>query len=469
MSTLKFKTALDSTQYDKGVENIKSKNTGLGGSLGGVQGMIAKAFAAGAVIAFGRAVANGIGKLVSFGGAMTDMAYQTGVSVETLQGLMLEVRKAGGNSDTLTNSLTRLRDAQGAVVGGDKAMIAAFKELGLSQQEVASMDTETLFRAMSKALTESGNSASAYSAVVDVLGKKNVPRLLEAMNALGSGTGELNQGFGKLTTANAQALDALSDGWSNFWTDMKEGAANAIGEVVRGFSRLVFGRDIGAEGEARAKQQAEIEAKARVAEAEKVKQAEIQKSREATTEKKKDQASLEQKSKQPNDDKKKGEDLPEKGDKFAAIGGRLGVPENAKPKTPGAASGIADMAHGGPDSVAGGTELMRRQAEDELAIRGEAAEKLHRQEMRNAREVTEERIRGVEAVAGRTAKPKDDIGARLADSAKSGDKFSDIGERLSGFESQQLQFTRMQVEIARRAEDYLARIAENTKEGAGLA
>jgi hypothetical protein len=363
MSTLKFKTSLDSTQYEKGVENIKGENTGLGGSLSGVQGMIARAFAVGALIAFGRAVANGIGKLINFGGAMTDLAYQTGVSVETLQGLMTEVRKGGGNSDTFTNSLARLREAQGAVVGGDKAMIAAFKELGLSQEAVAKMDTETLFRAMSKALTESGNSASAYSAVVDVLGKKNVPKLLEAMNALGSGTGELNQGFGKLTTANAQALDALSDGWANFWTDMKEGAANAIGEVVRGFSRLVFGRDIGAEGEARAKKQAEIEGKARIAESEKVKKAELEKNKEVSKEKKKELSGIEKES----------------------------------------------------------------------------------------------------------AKIEEDAAKRFGESTAKGDKFAAIGGRLGGFESQQLQLARQQVEIAKRTEEYLAKIAENTKDGTGLA
>jgi hypothetical protein len=363
MSTLKFKTSLDSTQYDKGVENIKSKNTGLGGSLGGIQGMIGKAFAIGAVVAFGKAVIDGIGKLAQFGAALHNTAARSGVSVEGLQGFQEAVVKNGGSVGDLDSALQKLQESQNAALTGDKKAIENFDKLGISMDQIAKLDTEGLFKAISQSMYEGGTSANEMASAADLLGKEKLPFLKGAMLEIGAAGGELASGWGKVSGASAAALAEMSNEWKGFWKNAKEWATNGIGTIANALAKGLFGKDLAAKGLQKQADLQEEQMQQRIADAEKVKKAELEKNKEVSKEKKKELSGIEKE----------------------------------------------------------------------------------------------------------TAKIEEDAAKRFGESTAKGDKFAAIGGRLGGFESQQLQLARQQVEIAKRTEEYLAKIAENTKDGTGLA
>jgi len=238
MATMKVKSTLDSRGYKRGIDEMRRKNKQFGKGLAVVKGAMKKVFVAAAIFALVRAMKRGIGTVVQFGSKISDMAAQTGVGVEALQRLQRAVRDAGGQEQHLVNALTRVKDAQGEVITGDKIMTEAFERLGISIDEVVGLDVEGLFVRMSQALTDSGNAANQFSAVADIIGQRNAPKLLEAMNAASGGVNKLGEDLQVMSNRDAQTLDIVADRWANLKTNVKTGAA----EIVAGM--LGWGKSI---------------------------------------------------------------------------------------------------------------------------------------------------------------------------------------------------------------------------------
>jgi hypothetical protein len=362
MSTLKFKTSLDSTQYDKGVENIKSRTGGLTSAFARAKGMIGGALAIGAVIAFVQGMKKLTAMAFEYGSALYNISLQTGITVEGMQGFERAISKTGGSSEKLQSALRKLQDVQVQALSGDEKAIQSFKDLGISMDDVAKMNPEQMFKAMSNAMHQGGSSAQELNAAATILGRENLPFVKQAMLDIGKAGGELEQGFFKVSDASAAALATMKSSWANFWTDMKQGATNAVGAVVNSMAKVFLRRDFAAEG---LKSRADAE-----------KNAQQQRQLDLKT-------------------------LEDKGKK-----------------------------------------------EKQLA---------------------NERKKDLSSYTRETDRIEDDVAKKFAESTAKGDKFAAIGGRLGGFESQQLQLARQQVEIAKRTEEYLAKIAENTKDGTGLA
>ena len=283
MATMKVGTTLDASRYKRGIDEIKRENKSFGSGLSGIGDKIKTAFAVGAVIAFTRKIGQATMSLVNFGSKLTDMAVQADVNVESLQRLQAAAIEAGASEETLTNALSALRDAQGAVISGDKTMTDAFKELGLTIEEVAGMDTEQLFQAVGAALTASGNAADKFSAVGDVLGSRNARRLIEVLNLTSEGLDKVGNDVFRVSERNAQALDLMADRWGKFKRSVTAFFASGVAVAARGLfgeeeiDRRLESAEKMAEVEKESRQAAlqKIEAeKERVAELEKAKQLE---------------------------------------------------------------------------------------------------------------------------------------------------------------------------------------------------
>ena len=260
MPKIEIISTVNSAQYKRGIEQMKQQNQRFGNSTSKIKGLVKKAFAVAAVIGFVRALAKGVGTLIQFGSRLSDVAAQADVSVETFQRLQRAVRDAGGQDQNLVNALARVKSAQGDVLRGDKILIEAFEQLGISIKEIAQLDTEGLFVRIAQGLTKAGNGAKEFNATADIIGQRNVPKLIEALNAIGTDTESLGKDLKVLANENAQALDLIADKWEQFKNNVKTGLA---GVVAAGFKGL-FGR---AEVDARIaaqKQQAELARQARV-------------------------------------------------------------------------------------------------------------------------------------------------------------------------------------------------------------
>jgi len=231
MSLMRVKSVLDSKDYKKGIKEMQRENNTFGGGLGKIGPLLKKAFAVGAIIAVAKRIATLTKSLIDFGSKLSDVAAQTGVAVERLQLFQDAARNAGAAPDKMTKALISLKDAQGEVLTGDKLMTDAFKNLGISAEEVASKNTDELFLMISQRLTESGNSARELSATFDILGKRNAAELTEAMNELAGGIDNVARSTAGLTTFQAQQLDVLADKWERFKNRVKSGAAGIVADI----------------------------------------------------------------------------------------------------------------------------------------------------------------------------------------------------------------------------------------------
>ena len=234
MAKIEIISTMNSTQYKRGVKDMKDQNSKFGKSLGGVKSKISGAFKAAAVLAFVAAVSKGVAMIVNFGSKLTDLAAQSDISVEKLQVYKKAVIDAGGDISQLTNALVQLKAKQGDTLSGNKEYADSFKLLGITTQDLAEMNTEQLFEKIAKSVTESGNAAKQYNAALEILGKRGGGKLIEAINAIGSATDGANAGLKTLSNENAQVLDKAADDWAQFIERIKTSAATGLATIIKG-------------------------------------------------------------------------------------------------------------------------------------------------------------------------------------------------------------------------------------------
>lgn len=277
MAKIEIKSTLNSDQYRKGIDQMKTKNAELGRSAGPLQNQLGSTFGSfanilkggaivGGIMAIAGALKGAIGTVIEFGGRIADLSAQAGLSVESFQKISRAVRDAGGADENVVTAFVKLKDAQGAVVDGNEKTIAAFERLGISVDEVLSLSPEALFIRMSEAMTQSGNSAGTFNATADILGAKTLPKLLDAMNAIGSGA-DLGEGMTLLSSRSAATLDAIGDKWENLKNRIKAGSANTLTRIYEG----LFGSSAGDQREEALARQQEAQQQAQIEEAEKAK------------------------------------------------------------------------------------------------------------------------------------------------------------------------------------------------------
>jgi len=193
---IKTKATLDGKEFQAGITGIKQSVQSLGsGQIKQLGGMIGGAFAAGAIVSFGKELVDNAGKL-------QDFADSTGVSTDEMQSLSATARKYGADSGFVESKLAKLKDSQESVLNGNGAMAEAFERLGISQKDAVGMELPEL---LEKIAAGSKNSATSFDDLNTIFGK-------DAAKQLSGMLGELaDKGMGGLidsAKAAGQVIDA---------------------------------------------------------------------------------------------------------------------------------------------------------------------------------------------------------------------------------------------------------------------
>lgn len=152
---LMAKIGLDTSEYDRGLDESEGKFSGFGDKIKAGFGNI-KSFASGAVSAVASGVStvvSGVGNLAnSIYSASSDLAnygdnidkasQKIGISAKAYQEWEAVMQHSGTSMDSMTTSFKTLATAS---QGASADQVEAFKKLGLSMEEVSSMSTEELF------------------------------------------------------------------------------------------------------------------------------------------------------------------------------------------------------------------------------------------------------------------------------------------------------------------------------------
>lgn len=145
------KISLDTSEYEEGLEKSEKQASNFGNKLKTGLGTAAKAggIAIGAIAtgtaALGTAMVKGAGEVASYGDNIDKMSQKMGISAQAYQEWDAILQHSGTSIDGMQRGMMTLSKA--AESGSD-----AFQKLGLSQEEVASMNQEELFAATIRGL-----------------------------------------------------------------------------------------------------------------------------------------------------------------------------------------------------------------------------------------------------------------------------------------------------------------------------
>lgn len=216
-NTAKINTVItnDNSQFKKSINDCNKQVEGFSkGSLSKIGNMIGGAFALGAVAEWGK-------QQLENADALVTLSDSIGMTTDSLQALYSTGRHSNIGTEDIDKGLSKLANAQDEVINGNQATIETFKKLGVSAEEVASSDLETLFQ---KVANGAQQSATAINDVNDIFGKgmgiKMKPLLQEVAD----------EGFGGITEKAKEAgevIDAI---------DLKQ-MANMSDELEHGFKR----------------------------------------------------------------------------------------------------------------------------------------------------------------------------------------------------------------------------------------
>jgi hypothetical protein len=143
--------SLDSSNYEDGLSNAASSANSFGSRLSGGLATAARVGAAAvaattaAVVAGSTAFINGVADVASYADNIDKMSQKLGMSAESYQEWDFIMQHAGTSIESMQASMKTLASA--AESGND-----AFEQLGLTQEQIASMSQEELFGATIEAL-----------------------------------------------------------------------------------------------------------------------------------------------------------------------------------------------------------------------------------------------------------------------------------------------------------------------------
>ncbi len=141
------KLGLDSSEYDEGLDTAESKGSKFGEGLKKAAGVTAGAIAAttAATVAGAKAFISGAADVAAYGDNIDKMSQKMNMSATAYQEWDFVMQHAGTSIQSMQASIKTLSNA--AETGSE-----AFEQLGLSQEEIASMSGEELFGATITAL-----------------------------------------------------------------------------------------------------------------------------------------------------------------------------------------------------------------------------------------------------------------------------------------------------------------------------
>jgi hypothetical protein len=186
------------------------------------------------------AIEQAVQATITYGSQLTDLAARTGIAVESLQKFDLAAKQNGTSIDTLVmfwQKLARARDE--ALGGGEKGdkKLAAFKQFGVSKEDLKTGSQESITRQMATALQKSSNMDEMISPFMEI-GGKGAGALVAFFK---DGLDEKVQDMVVMSGEQAQALDELDDSMVRLKQTILAGLAPAVVWAVSLFEKITDG------------------------------------------------------------------------------------------------------------------------------------------------------------------------------------------------------------------------------------
>ena len=217
---------LDSSGFDSGTKDAESKASSLGSKIKGAMAVGGAAIAAvtGATVALTKGLFDGAKQVSDYGDHIDKASQKLGLSAQAFQEWDAILQYNGSSADALAGPMRTLSNL--ATEGS-----AAFEQLGLSQEQVASMSKEELFEATIAGLQGIGDEGERARLATELMGR-GAMELMPLLNTTAEDTEALRQHVhelgGVMSDESVKAAATFNDSLSDLQT--------AFGSLKRGLT-----------------------------------------------------------------------------------------------------------------------------------------------------------------------------------------------------------------------------------------
>ena len=128
-----------------------------------------------------------------------DVAQNLSINTEPLQVLALLVKDAGGDFENLNQGIVAYRAQLSAARTGTGAAANEFRKLNLNAEALVNLPLEQQLEIVAKRMLVAGNGTIDFDAAVTLLGRRNAPKLMQALKELAE------QGYDKVAKSAKDA------------------------------------------------------------------------------------------------------------------------------------------------------------------------------------------------------------------------------------------------------------------------
>lgn len=181
---------------------------------------------------------------LQWAGAMNDLAAQSNTSLQSFQTLAAYFGEDGVKAEEVARSIETLRrNLQDAASDGASPLNKSLAALGLTARGLQALAPENQFEVLGKRIAAATDKQAAYNAAVELLGAKQAPKLLAALQRLGvEGFDKATESTSKLRISDAQlkTLDEAGDKLERMALHAKVIASMAF---LKGLDPATYGAD----------------------------------------------------------------------------------------------------------------------------------------------------------------------------------------------------------------------------------
>ena len=220
---LKAIATLENKQFQAGIAEIDQSVSKFGaGALKQIGGMIGGAFAVGAIINFGH-------HLMQESATAERFARTIGMSSNMLHELGTIAVKTGADADGFSQKIVKMLEAQDKATTGDKELVKAFSNLGVSMQDLTSLTPDELLLKVADGaqkdstaihdlnLVMGKGAAGEYGAALKDIANNGLPAIDKAAEDATRSLAAMNAQYeGIKNKVSDKIKGALVDAW-NFW------------------------------------------------------------------------------------------------------------------------------------------------------------------------------------------------------------------------------------------------------------
>lgn len=220
----------------------------LQGSLRGIAAPLAAAFSAAAVVSYGKSILDTADNLAK-------LSQKTGVSVEDLSAFQNSAELAGVSSDQFGTAMVRLNKSLAEAAGGSKEQIAAFKALGISQEQLINLSPAQALEKISDAFAGAEDGAAKTQIAMALLGKSGA----DLIPLLNGGSKALRAFGSTFSTDFAKKAEEFNDNLTILSQNIQVFAVNVLGPIIELINKLFEPRNVKGLDEAIAASEARIQ------------------------------------------------------------------------------------------------------------------------------------------------------------------------------------------------------------------